>query len=804
MPDGTTRLRGAAAALPAAAARAIRRERTARDYLPYLGHAAPWAMLLEGGGLLGMLRLDGAAWETADPEEVNGAHARLNVLLRNIASDRLVLLVHVVRTFADAREYPAGRFRSGFAEALDAAYRERLLGRTLYRNHVFVSVLRRPPLPAGERVGSWLARRRGPAAEATAADLRILDETMQVLAADLDGYGAVRLGLRAANGIAFSEIGEALRLVLTGEELPVPLVNGHLGSAIHTDRVIVGREAIEMRGPAGSTYAAMFGLREYPATTWPGQFDAILSAPYRCVLTQGFGFLSKAAGQGVLTRKQNQMVSAQDKAASQREALSEASDQLQSNVFVMGDHHLSLMVLADGLPQLADAAAEARRDLADGGAVVVREDLGLEAAYWAQLPGNAHLRARPGVVSSRNFAAMAPLHGYPQGAATGQWGGPLALFRASGGTPFRFHFHVGDLGNVAMFGPSGSGKTTLLGFLLAMSEKAGAQVVLFDKDRGAEILARAVGGTYLVLPSGEPTGLAPLKALTNGAADLDFLADWVRGLIAPDGAALSAEDERRIELGLAAVMALPPEARSLGELRAFLGQSDPEGAGARLERWCDGRALGWAFDGEADAVSLDAPFLGFDMTALLDDPVLRGPAMAYLFHRIEALLDGRRLVVAIDEFWKALADPAFRAVVNDKLKTIRKLNGVMLLATQSPRDALASPIAHSLVEQCPTQLLMPNPRAAEKDYRDGLKLTGPEFRMVREDLAVGARGRFLVKQGTASVACDLDLSGLEELVAVLSGRASTVALMERLRAAHGPAPEAWLPAFLREWRTAGA
>src|SRR3954469_724343 len=88
------------------------------------------------------------------------------------------------------------------------------------------------------------------------------------------------------------------------------------------------------------------------------------------------------------------------------------------------------------------------------------------------------------------------------------------------------------------------------------------------------------------------------------------------------------------------------------------------------------------------------------MTALLDDPDVRGPAMAYLFHRVEALVDGRRLVVAIDEFWKALADPAFRDMVNDKLKTIRKRNGVLILATQSPRDALNSPIAHSIIEQC--------------------------------------------------------------------------------------------------------
>ena len=50
--------------------------------------------------------------------------------------------------------------------------------------------------------------------------------------------------------------------------------------------------------------------------------------------------------------------------------------------------------------------------------------------------------------------------------------------------------------------------------------------------------------------------------------------------------------------------------------------------------------------------------------------------MAYLFHRVESLVDGRRLILAIDEFWKALADPGFRDLVNDKLKTIRKQNGV--------------------------------------------------------------------------------------------------------------------------------
>jgi type IV secretion system protein VirB4 len=84
-----------------------------------------------------------------------------------------------------------------------------------------------------------------------------------------------------------------------------------------------------------------------------------------------------------------------------------------------------------------------------------------------------------------------------------------------------------------------------------------------------------------------------------------------------------------------------------------------------------------------------------------------------------------------------------------------------------------------------------------------LKLTEPEFLAIREDLTAGGR-RFLLKQGSVSVACELDLTGLDDLVAVLSGRARTVRLMERLIEAHGPAPEEWLPAFRREWRRSAA
>jgi type IV secretion system protein VirB4 len=615
------------------------REREPDTYVPFIGHASAGVLLLDDGSLLTMLRLDGAAFELADTGEVNSRHAQLNILLRNIASDRVVVATHVVRTLAEDAIYPDKLCTSTFARELDATYRKQLMSARLFRNELFLSILLRPAGSAGVMDGNFLRlftrRKRGDRSRiASTANLDLLGTIVASITSDLSAYGVELLGLREAGGVMFSEIAEALRLILTGEHLPVPLVNGHLGGAIYTDRVIVGREAIEIRGVSGSTFAAGFALLEYPARTRPGMFDSILAAPYRCVLTQTYGFLTKQNAQGIMSRKQNQMVSANDKAASQTIALTEAADMLASNEFAMGDHHLTLVTFADNLDRLGDVAGRARRDLAESGAVVAREDLALEAAYWGQLPGNMKLRVRPGVISSRNFAAMSSLHNYPLGVKRGHWGEPLTLFRSTGGTAYRFHLHaptetVQDVGNVFMAGPSGSGKTTLTLFILAMVERQGAQVVFFDKDRGGEILAHAVGGTYLVLTSGSPTGLAPLKALTSSSTDTKFIAQLVKALVGLEpGKELLPEQERRLALGVQAVMELPKEARSLGELRAFLGQSDPEGTGAKLDKWCKGGALGWVLDNDNDTVALDAPFLGFDVTAFLDDATTRGPILS--------------------------------------------------------------------------------------------------------------------------------------------------------------------------------
>jgi type IV secretion system protein VirB4 len=513
------------------------------------------------------------------------------------------------------------------------------------------------------------------------------------------------------------------------------------------------------------------------------------------VAAQSFAFLSKASAEAVMTRKQNQLLSARDRAASQVDGLDAALDDLTSNRFAMGEHQASVAVYGEDRAALAEHLSRARATMADSGLVVAREDLGLEAAYWAQFPGNFRYRLRPAAITSRNFASLAPFHTHPAGRPAGNhWGPAVAFLRTSAGSPFYFNFHVGDLGHTFICGPSGSGKTVVQNFMLAELEKLDVQQVIFDKDRGAEIFVRACGGTYLTLKPGEPTGFAPLKALEFTPANRAFLGQLVRRLVNPADRPLTPPEERAIDDALLALGPMPPAHRSFAALRSLLGQRDAGGVGARLDRWRKGEALGWALDGEGDALALDARFLGFDMTHVLDQPEVRTPIMMYLFHRLQDLVDGRRLVVDIDEFWKALGDEAFRGLAEDGLKTWRKQNAMMVFGTQSPADVLRSPIAHTIVEQCATQIFLPNPHAQARDYIQGFGLTHREFALVREELTA-EQHRFLVKQGLNSVVVELDLGGLDDALAVLSGRSETVALLDRLRAEHGDDPAAWLPVF---------
>ena len=178
-------------------------------------------------------------------------------------------------------------------------------------------------------------------------------------------------------------------------------------------------------------------------------------------------------------------------------------------------------------PAVDEGVAEAQAALADLGIIAVREEIALEPAFWAQFPGNFKYIARRGLVSTGNFAGLASGHNFPLGQAEGNhWGEAVTLLETTAAGPYYFNFHQGDLGNFTVIGPSGSGKTVVLNFLLAQARKFRPRIIFFDKDRGAELFIRAIGGRYDLLRPGTPSGLNPLQ-LDDNPVNRQFLIDWL-------------------------------------------------------------------------------------------------------------------------------------------------------------------------------------------------------------------------------------------------------------------------------------
>lgn len=772
----------------------VAREVPAGKHLPYARHVNEHTLETRDGLLMQVIALRGLLFETADTDELNYRKRLRDAMLQAIGTSRFAIYHHIVRRRVEVTL--DGTFPDSFSKQLDAAWQTRLGQRQLYVNDLYLTLVRRP---LQGRIGILDGIRdlfsRSTASVETAIELRQLDTAREALIAALGSYEPQLLGTYETPQGPCSEPLEFLSQLFNGEMRPVLLPTQDIGAYLPYRRVSFGQEAIELgaSGYAPREFLGLLSIKDYPAQTSAGMFDELLRLPFQLVISQSFGFVERQAAIGRMNLALRRMRSAEDEALSLRANLETAKDDVAAGIAGFGEHHMTIGVRGE-TPEAVDASiAEVQATLADLGVIAVREDIALEPAFWAQFPGNFKYIARRGLVSTANFAGLASGHNFALGSATdNHWGDAVTLLETTAAGPYYFNFHRGDLGNFTVIGPSGSGKTVVLNFLLAQARRYDPRIVFFDKDRGAELFIRAIGGRYDVLRPGVSSGLNPLQ-LPGTPANRQFLIDWVAQLAG--GAGL--EEISRIKDAIDASYAQPAKMRRLRHMvELFRGDRRPLAGDlwSRLRPWWGDGERAWLFDAAEDQTDLTIRAIGFDMTQILDDPTVRTPAMMYLFHRVEERLDGSPAIIVVDEGWKALDDEVFVRRIKDWEKTIRKRNGIVGFATQSAQDALESRIASAIIEQAATQIFMANPKAQASDYIEGFGLTRHEYELVLS-LPDSARC-FLIKHGNESVVARLNLAGEADLLTILSGRERTVRILDEIRAEVGDDPAAWLGPLL--------
>lgn len=805
----------------------MERERAVSDHIPYSSHLNENTIITKEGDLLRIWRVEGISFETADTDEILQRKEQFNTLLRSIgASDNVAIWSHTIRRYTRDRLH--GTFENDFCRDLDAKYYDSFDGYQMMANELYITAIYRPmPSKINKAFAKSSRRTIDEIKKEHERSLKKLDDIAYQIESGMQRYGADSKGLEVLgtyreDGVLFSAALEFLNYLISGEWQKVRVPNGPLDTYLGNSWVHVGNEVIEIRSPTKIRYAQAIDFKDYAAHTEPGLLNGLMYQDYELVITQSFSFMTKRDGKEFLERQANQLMNTEDGSATQIQEIEHAQDQLIQGQFAMGEYHFSLMVFGDTIDDVRTNTTNAMTTIQDCGFLAALSNTATDAVYYSQLPCNWSSRPRIAGITSKNFAGLSPFHNFRAGKRNGNpWGEAVTLFKTPSGQPlyFNLHYTKGDenafdkkvLGNTRIIGQSGSGKTVLLNFLLCQLQKYalhapnGFGTIFFDKDRGAEAAIRAIGGKYLAIRNGMPTGFNPFQMKPTESSIL-FLEKMVRKL-AQNHKPITSTEDLKISHAVRTVMKMPKALRRLSTVLQNITEGDTEeerqeSLVKRLSKWCydDGNgkegALAWVLDNEEDQIDLSSHInYGFDGTDFLDNEDVCIPISMYLLHRMNEMIDGRRFIYFMDEAWKWVGDDseAFQEFAGNKQLTIRKQDGLGIFSTQMPSSLLNSKIASHLVQQVATEIYLPNPKADYHEYTQGFKLSDAEFEVIK---SFGEESRmFLIKQGSQSMIGQLNLREFDDELNILSGSTDNVELLEETIQEYGENPNDWMPHY---------
>ncbi len=785
----------------------------ARWCVPYTTHFDAHTLKTQDGSLLQAIHLGGLPFDTADADELDLFKRIRNQLWKTFSNSNLAVYHHLVRRRRSS--LPSGEFPDGgFAATLNQAWCERLGERRLYTNDIYLTLVHKPGEGVAKRIDQLVRsvseRLDAQEREAYEHDAhRTLQDTMQALMEVFKDYQPRLLGVVPSSaGALCSELMRLYGFFINLQDRPFAIPDRPVAEILPVARTIFRNEVVELRHTARTWYAGMVSVKEYPSQTAATMYDSLLTLPFEFCATQSFCFEERSRSEAAIRQQRNRLRNAGDTGQLQIHALDMAMEETKGEAG-FGLHHHTVMVWDEDAARVASKLATVDAELAENGITSVREDVNLEAAFYAQLPGNFRFIARGARISTKNFASFASCHNYLGGRARSIWGPAITVLPTASGTAYHFNLHVADRGNTLVLGPTGQGKTLTTSFLFAQSLKLGGRRVFLDKDRGMEIFVRAIGGDYFRIENQRATGWNPLQ-LPDTPAARGFLVDWFETLLTdPGGEPVDATDRQRIRQVVTSVFDLAPELRQLCHVAPLFGNAEQDKLGKRLLDWYDHPRYGrgqhaWVFDNPRNSLDTHNPVIGFDMTYVLDARQVRPAVLTWLFHVIETLLDGQPLAIFADEGWRLLDDEIVARRIENFEFVIRKNNGLFVFATQTPETVMNSHISAALQQQSETLILFPNPKAEAAVYRGYLGLNETQFNLIRHQLPMRpGRGWFLVKNSLGVSVCQLDMNGMDDHIAVLSGNKNTVALLDRLMAEHGSEPDRWLPHFISGYREAG-
>lgn len=514
----------------------------------------------------------------------------------------------------------------------------------------------------------------------------------------------------------------------------------------------------------GDYYIPVVTIKSFPSRTFPAIFNALNSADCSLRWSTRFICLSRqqaekrikkasdkfhgahqSMGQMLidsLTKSKSGKVNAA--AVAQEDDANVARQELYMSDMGYGDYLSNVLVFDRDLEAAEDNAKYVAGLITACGFSAKEETKNAFYAFLAMQPGNVYADARKLFVSTGNLSHVVPASSIWSGVKNNRFmqeisgcAKPLLVCATDFNMPFYLTLNVKDVGHSVLIGPTGAGKSTALAaFESAWFKYPGARVIVFDKGKSARSLSVCCGGMFIE-PGKNNCSFQPLVEIDD-PLDAQWACQFIEMLLVEQKVSVSPKMKSAINETIDLLKTMDKSSRNLTTFCQYCDYQNPETKGNDIEGGLSPYVLNGQFgplfdstDG-ASSILFGRQMTVFEMEYLMEfSSQVVAPALFYIFHQCEKQFDGKPTLMVLDEAWLFLGNPVFAAKLREWLKVLRKKHVFVVFASQEINDAINSPIASTIIEQCPTKIYLANDEAETDMVYDAYRKFGLEPSEIR-------------------------------------------------------------------------
>lgn len=732
--------------------------RTFSELVPYMILLKPDLTLNKDGSMTACYTFSGVDQEGMEQIQVDRYALLVEQALRNF-DERITVWWSIDRRRTD--KFPLGNFGNPVSQMINDEWRKQFQSGEQYINSYHLSINYSPltgaanfmdkvsyfSQEAGYSIGksffeatkSSLLKRSGFAYDSAQIDQQIR-QFEDMLTSFSETISEVELE-RLSDEKLLKFLHDRCSPANFGQPVKQPNCPAYLDSYIPSNSMTVEAETLRFRGVNGETHAAGVSVKDWPNLCVPGLLDALMAIPGELTLSQVFKFVDHGKAEKYIRDVERHNRNLQKTLGAYiKEALTNTESRVNNQARLMmaedaaesllemtvggrmyGYYNMTLISYGKTKREADDTIKIASKVLTRAGFIVIREVQHLLSAWASSIPAQWGELVRTFFMNTGNLADMAPVRTLQAGLERNKFLSEqaqrempaLTVLSTLYSTPYYFNFHQGDLAHTIVIGPSGMGKSVFMNFLISQFRKySPCNAFIFDKDYSCRIATKLQGGEHIDLLGERGGKIAMNPMLLIGDRDnWMWLAKWLEILITARGYEMKAEDDKQLYQALESVYAQPKINWKLQSLVPFLSKPLAE----QMGQWVGDGQMAKFFDNREDSFSL-GEFSCIEIGGLFYNPRLATAFMEYAFFRLQQKLDGKPTIIYIEEAWFMLGDPAFASRINDWLKTLRKKNAFVVMATQSLEDISSSNIFSTIIDNIPNRIYLPNLNAyANKD-----------------------------------------------------------------------------------------